>query len=580
MQALKDAIINSPALISIDYSSDRPVYLSFNSSVRGVGWILSQECPDGTRRPSRFGSISWNERESRYSQAKLELYGLFRALRALRLHIVGTRNLVVEMDASFICGMLNNPDCQPNATINRWIAAIHLFDFKLVHIPAEKHHGPDGLSRRAPVEGEDADEDDPEDWIDATLALGVWVLSGLAERSPHSASSLSLKGSESAETPTLPSTDHFLKANDDIASIAQYLRTLKIPSHLPDAAPDKFLCKVKRFSLVNDRLWRLRGQGRHQLYIAPAQRLPLIRDAHDHLGHKGFYSTHRTLFDCFWWPSLRQDIKWYIGTCHECQLRQTTKVCIPPVVDFPAPLFRKVYIDTMFMPLASGFRYIVQARCSLSAWPEWRALRTETGRTIGAFIFEDILCRWGAVTKIVTDNGTAYIAALDWLAHKYGIHHIQISPYNSRANGIIERQHHTICESLVKTCEGDITKWPASAPHVFWADRVTTRKSTGHSPFFIAHGVEPILPFDITMATFLVPNLTKPLATADLLAIRARQLQQRGDDLAAIQDHIYKARLSSVRQFEKQFEKTIREASFHPGTLVLVRNSTIESDLR
>jgi hypothetical protein len=233
----------------------------------------------------------------------------------------------------------------------------------------------------------------------------------------------------------------------------------------------------------------------------------------------------------------------------------------------------------MFMPLASGFRYIVQARCSLSAWPEWRALRTETGRTIGAFIFEDILCRWGAVAEIVTDNGTAYIAALDWLAHKYGIHHIRISPYNSRANGIVERQHRTIRDSLVKTCEGDITKWPASAPHIFWADRVTTRKSTGHSPFFIAHGVEPILPFDITMATFLVPNLTKPLATADLLAIRARQLQQRGDDLAAIQDHIYKARLSSVRQFEKQFEKTIREASFRPGTLVLVRNSTIESDL-
>jgi hypothetical protein len=39
---------------------------------------------------------------------------------------------------------------------------------------------------------------------------------------------------------------------------------------------------------------------------------------------------------------------------------------------------------------------IVQARCSLTAWPEWRALRMETGRTIGAFIFEEILCRWGA----------------------------------------------------------------------------------------------------------------------------------------------------------------------------------------
>ena len=78
---------------------------------------------------------------------KLELYGLFRALRALHLHLIGIRRLVVEMDVQFIRGMLNNPDVQPNATINHWIAAILLFDFKLAHVPADKHKGPDGLSR-------------------------------------------------------------------------------------------------------------------------------------------------------------------------------------------------------------------------------------------------------------------------------------------------------------------------------------------------------------------------------------------------------------------------------------------------
>jgi hypothetical protein len=75
----------------------------------------------------------------------------------------------------------------------------------------------------------------------------------------------------------------------------------------------------------------------------------------------------------------------------------------------------------MLMPHAAGFRYIVQARCSLTAWPEWRVLQVETGRTLAAFIFEDLLCRWGAVEEIVTDNGTAFIAALDTLANRYGI---------------------------------------------------------------------------------------------------------------------------------------------------------------
>jgi hypothetical protein len=233
----------------------------------------------------------------------------------------------------------------------------------------------------------------------------------------------------------------------------------------------------------------------------------------------------------------------------------------------------------MFMPLVSGFRYIIQARCSLSAWPEWRALRTETGRTIGNFIFDDILCRWGAVEEIVTDNGKPYVAALDWLASKYGINHIRISAYNSRANGIVERQHRTIRESIVKACQSDTSRWPTVTPHVFWADRATIRKSTGHSPFYMAHGVEPLLPFDITLATFLVPDLVKPLTTADLLAVRARQLEKRETDLDSIRDNVLKARFASVRQFEKQFKNTIRTLAFKSGDLVLVRNSAIETDL-
>ena len=178
MRKLKDAIIESSALISIDYTTDRTVYLSVDSSVHGVGWILVQDCPDGRCRPSHFGSILWNECESCYSQAKLELYGLFRALRAMHLYLISVHNLVVEVDTSYIKGMLSNPNIQPNAAINHWITAILLFDFKLTHVPTDKHKGPDGLSRREPVPGEEED-DDPEDWVNHALSLGTWVVSWL-----------------------------------------------------------------------------------------------------------------------------------------------------------------------------------------------------------------------------------------------------------------------------------------------------------------------------------------------------------------------------------------------------------------
>jgi hypothetical protein len=95
----------------------------------------------------------------------------------------------------------------------------------------------------------------------------------------------------------------------------------------------------------------------------------------------------------------------------------------------------------------------------------------------------------------------------------------------------------------------------------------------------MAHGVEPLLPFDIMLATFLVPDIIQPLSTSELIATRACQLEMRDDDLAAIRDNIYKSRLASVRQFERQFANTIAAHDFKPGDLVLVRNSGSESDL-
>jgi hypothetical protein len=79
----------------------------------------------------------------------------------------------------------------------------------------------------------------------------------------------------------------------------------------------------------------------------------------------------------------------------------------------------------------------------------------ETGCTLSSFIFEEILCRWGAVGEIVTDTRTTDVVVLDWLSSRYGIRHIRISAYNSHANGIIEQQHGTIQDSLMKACDGD-----------------------------------------------------------------------------------------------------------------------------
>ena len=189
-QKLKIAVTSPPALRPINYGSDQPVILSVDSSKIAVGFILSQLDEQGRKRSARYGSIPMNERESRYSQPKLELYGLFRALRAYRLYLVGIKRLQVEVDAKYIKGMLNEPDLQPNATINRWIQGILLFDFELIHVPATKFKGPDALSRKEQTPEDLANAESDDEWLDhialqaaitpqsAHTLSGIWLAKG------------------------------------------------------------------------------------------------------------------------------------------------------------------------------------------------------------------------------------------------------------------------------------------------------------------------------------------------------------------------------------------------------------------
>ncbi|KXN90770.1 hypothetical protein AN958_03627, partial [Leucoagaricus sp. SymC.cos] len=72
--------------------------------------------------------------------------------------------------------------------------------------------------------------------------------------------------------------------------------------------------------------------------------------------------------------------------------------------------------------------------------------------------------------EIVTDNGMAFVVALDWIADWYHICHIWISAYNSQSNGIIETTHRTVCDGLVKMCTGSIKSWYEYTPYIFWAN--------------------------------------------------------------------------------------------------------------
>jgi hypothetical protein len=181
--------------------------------------------------------------------------------------------------------------------------------------------------------------------------------------------------------------------------------------------------------------------------------------------------------------------------------------------------------------------------------------------------------------EIVMDNRAPFMKALEILGKRYKIFNIWISAYNSRANRIVKRAHWPVRESIMKAVDGVEAKWPSAFHSVFWSEQVTIQCSTGYSPYRIAHGVDPLFPFDLAKAMYLVHPLEDGMDTDELIAIRAWQLEKRDEDLEMVKEWILKACYESVRQFLDRHQHTIRDYDFKTRTLVLVRNSLIEMEL-
>jgi hypothetical protein len=69
------------------------------------------------------------------------------------------------------------------------------------------------------------------------------------------------------------------------------------------------------------------------------------------------------------------------------------------------------------------------------------------------------------------------------------------------------------------------------------------------------------------------------MSSEDLLVIRAHQLQKRDEDLESIKDRIVEARKRSIWEFLKRNQNRIRDFNCKNGSLVLIRNSAVESNL-
>ena len=222
-----------------------------------------------------------------------------------------------------------------------------------------------------------------------------------------------------------------------------------------------------------------------------------------------------------------KDVTEYCKSCPECQFRDAKRMEEPSKMTFLNQLFYRINSDVTYMPKAQGKRYLIVARDDFSSWPEARALERLTPEGVAKFFYEEVIARHGLPREVRLDNGPENKGEMERLLQQFGVRTIKITAYNSKGAGNIESGHRVFHNAIAKVTQGTGRKWPDLLPAVLLSDRVTTKRSTGMSPFRMLYGFEAILPIETEIPAWSSIDPTGVTTTEELLRYRAEQIDRR-----------------------------------------------------
>ncbi|KAL5564919.1 hypothetical protein UlMin_028083 [Ulmus minor] len=243
---------------------------------------------------------------------------------------------------------------------------------------------------------------------------------------------------------------------------------------------------------------------------------------------------HRILRQGYYWPTIQTDSLDFWG------------------IDLIGPL-----------PTARGqLKYAVVAIDYYTKWVEAEALAKITEQNVTAFIWKNIVCRFGVPRELVSDHGTQFEnEKLQSICDRLGIIKVFSSPAHPKSNGQVEAVNKTIKQTLKKKLEKLKGAWVDELPLVLWAYRTSFRAATGETPFSLAYGVEAVIPIEISLPTFRVDNFDEE--NNDVLLALATDLLEEKRETSQV-------RAAALQQtIARYYNSKVKLRRFVKGDLVL-----------
>ncbi|XP_056691678.1 uncharacterized protein [Spinacia oleracea] len=261
--------------------------------------------------------------------------------------------------------------------------------------------------------------------------------------------------------------------------------------------------------------------------------------------HQGLCSSHiggralaeKALRTGYYWPTLREDALALAGPPSHSYYESHSVCQVGPYTAAPG-----------------GRRYVIVVVDYFTKWVEAEALKNIKTSDVRAFIWKNIMTRFGIPQAIVFDKGPQFETPKlkEWLAD-HGIHSCFASVGRPQANGQVEAFNKIISEGIKKKLDEAKGLWADEPPNVLWSIRTTAKNSTGETPFLLAFGAEVVLPIEMCEPTLRV-MLYDENANWEMMKLALDFLPEvRGK--AALRQQLYKIRMA--REYNKKFSKRV-----------------------
>ena len=242
----------------------------------------------------------------------------------------------------------------------------------------------------------------------------------------------------------------------------------------------------------------LRGDISKNVFIplVPVSQRDLVIASMHNVAHPGVEATVRMVSAKFCWPNMAKQIRIFAQNCMQCQKAKiSTQVHLSPSpIPVPQRRFEHVHVDIVGpLPPSTGFSYLFTVVDRTTRWPEAIPLSSISAADCASALFTGWIQRFGVPAFITSDRGAQFTSSL-WqaLCTLLSITHIQTTAYHPQSNGLVERFHRRLKDSLRARLAG--SEWISHLPWVLLGIRTSVPLEGGLSPAEAVMGCQPLLP--------------------------------------------------------------------------------------